>query len=96
MKKNIVQLISLCLIFVVSSSQSCEDKNGCHSFKAEISYDGIEQLTVQLTNGTAPFAYSWDQGLGSGSIAIVSGKGTYAVTVTDFNQCKAIARFTIQ
>ncbi|MBK8954334.1 MAG: SprB repeat-containing protein [Saprospiraceae bacterium] len=85
----------LLVVFLISNAHSCEDKKDCHSFKAQISYDGVELLTVQLTNGTAPFTYKWSNGLGSGSLAIAPGPGTYSVTATDLNKCQAIAVFTI-
>ena len=84
------------LSFLTFSSHSCEDKKNCHNFRAEISYDGVEQLTVQLTNGTPPFIYTWENGLGSGSIALIPGPGTYQVSVEDLNNCIAIAKFTVQ
>lgn len=94
--RNFLFHVLFVLIFMVSSAQSCEDKKNCHSFKAEISYDGAEELTVQLTNGTAPFKYNWSGGLGSGSAALIPGPGSYTVTVTDLNDCKAIAIFTVK
>lgn len=94
--RNFLFHVLLVLIFMVSSAQSCEDKKNCHAFKAEISYDGAEELTVQLTNGTAPFTYAWSHGLGAGSVALIPGSGSYTVTVTDFNACKAIAIFTVK
>ncbi|MBK9109373.1 MAG: hypothetical protein IPM92_13640 [Saprospiraceae bacterium] len=87
--------ILMLFVFFISAAHSCEDKTNCHSFKAEISYDFVEQLTVQTTNGTAPFTYNWSHGLGTGSIAIVFGKGSYSVTVTDLSKCKAIAIYNV-
>lgn len=94
MKLGTIKILLL-TIFVVSFAGFCDKKTDCHSFKAEISYDGVEQLTVQLTNGQAPFTYKWEGGLGSGAIAIAPGPGTYTVHVTDLNKCEAIAIFIV-
>lgn len=88
--------ILMLFVFLITTAHSCEDKKNCHSFKAEISFDFVEQLTVQTTNGTAPFTYIWSHGLGTGSIAIVPGKGSYSVTVTDLSKCKAIAIYEVK
>lgn len=90
-------VLALISVFVLSSAPKCSKKKNCHdSFKVEISYDGVEQLTAQLTGGTAPFSYNWSHGLGSGSIAIAPGSGTYSVTVSEGGGCEAVAIFTIK
>ena len=50
--------------------------------------------TVTTTGGTAPFTYAWSTGQGGQSIDGLS-PGTYAVTVTDVQDCEMIQQFTI-
>ncbi len=88
-------LFLLIFVFIFSQGPSCNKNVDCHSFSVEISYDFVEQLTVQTIGGLAPFSYKWAGGLGASSIAIAPGPGTYSVTVTDLNKCAAIANYTI-
>ncbi len=54
-------------------------------------------LNAQLIDGTPPFNYSWDQGLGSGNNIDVSPlvTTTYSVTITDSNDCSGSDAVTI-
>lgn len=51
-------------------------------------------ITVNINGGTAPFNYQWSNGATSAQIAQLSA-GTYAVTVTDVNDCKSICQAVI-
>ena len=68
-------------IFISSSDVSCNGGN-----------DG--SATVNATNGTAPFSYSWSNGQSAQSIFNLTA-GTYSVTVTDSNGCVAVASVII-
>lgn len=50
-------------------------------------------LSVSGSNGTAPYSYNWDHGLGAGSTHTVSPivDETYEVTITDDNSCSNTA-----
>lgn len=51
---------------------------------------------VQADGGTAPYTYSWDDGLSQMTdTAFNLIVGTYTVTVTDANDCTEVASFTI-
>uniref|UniRef100_UPI00191644E8 beta strand repeat-containing protein n=1 Tax=Flavobacterium sp. MK4S-17 TaxID=2543737 RepID=UPI00191644E8 len=50
--------------------------------------------TVNITGGTAPYTYEWDNNATTASIADVAA-GTYNVTVTDANGCTGTASVTI-
>jgi large repetitive protein len=52
------------------------------------------QLTVQLTEGTAPFDYVWSTGATTATITNCSA-GTYTVEVTDVNACSFLQSITI-
>jgi len=49
------------------------------------------ELSVNISNGTEPFSFFWDNGLGAGQNHTVSPdvNTTYSVTVTDSNSCTA-------
>ena len=59
--------------------------------------DGTVTLTAQLINGTEPFAFFWDQGLGGGNNQQVAPlvTTTYTVTITDVNGCMASDMVTV-
>jgi protocatechuate 3,4-dioxygenase beta subunit/predicted transcriptional regulator len=54
-------------------------------------------LTAVASNGTGPFTYSWDNGLGVGAVKTVSPvvTTTYIVTVTDAKGCSAEDQVTV-
>ena len=54
-------------------------------------------LTASASNGTAPYSYVWDNGLGMGDTKSVSPATTttYHVTVTDANGCTTTCEVTI-
>ena len=54
--------------------------------------DGAASVTV--SGGTAPYTYSWSNGQTGNSLTSL-GKGTYAVTITDANNCTVTQSFTI-
>lgn len=58
----------------------------------DYSNDGVAETAV--VGGTAPYAYSWDDGQ-TNSTAIGLGDGDYTLTVTDDNGCTAQAIATI-
>jgi len=51
-------------------------------------------ISIAVTGGVAPYAYLWSNGQSGSSINNL-GKGTYAVTVTDANNCTQTQSFTI-
>jgi len=56
------------------------------------SSDGV--ATVTATGGAAPYDYLWDNGETNPSATLL-GAGNHTVTVTDSNNCKAVASVTI-
>ena len=59
--------------------------------------DATAILSADLINGTPPFLFEWDQGIGQGNniqVAPVS-TTTYTVTITDQNGCQGIDQVTI-
>ena len=54
-------------------------------------------LTASETGGTAPFIFTWDNGLGAGANQVVSPSvtTTYTVTVTDDNGCMDTDQVTV-
>ncbi len=52
-------------------------------------------VVASATGGTAPFTYSWSDGLGNGASKNDLGAGTYTVTVTDVNGCTDTESVTI-
>ncbi|MGB1205428.1 MAG: choice-of-anchor L domain-containing protein [Chitinophagales bacterium] len=53
-------------------------------------------LDLEVTNGTEPYSYNWDNGLADQQdFTDELAAGTYNVTVTDFNGCTAEASATI-
>lgn len=63
---------------------------------ADISCNGGNNgsVTVNITDGTAPFSYSWSNGATTASITGLSA-GTYSVVVTDANGCSDDASVTL-
>lgn len=56
--------------------------------------DDLGQISSILTGGTAPYSYTWSTGdTGSELNGVLP--GTYALTVTDFNNCTASAELTL-
>ena len=54
-------------------------------------------LDLEVTNGTEPYSYSWDNGLqNQQDFTNELAAGNYNVTVTDFNGCTAEANATIE
>lgn len=51
-------------------------------------------ISTSVTNGLAPYSYSWSNGATTSSISNVC-PGTYSVTVTGSNGCSVIETFTI-
>ncbi|MFM6934110.1 MAG: gliding motility-associated C-terminal domain-containing protein [Flavobacteriales bacterium] len=51
-------------------------------------------ISTSVTNGLAPYTYSWSNGATTSTISSVC-PGTYTVTVTGANGCSAIETFTV-
>jgi hypothetical protein len=57
--------------------------------------------TVNVTNGTAPYSYSWSNGFQQSNVAVVSSTannlapGNYVVTVTNGNGCSSTATIAV-
>jgi len=47
-------------------------------------------ITISTTGGTSPYGYNWSTGAATSTLTSL-GAGTYSVTVTDANGCKAVA-----
>ena len=56
-------------------------------------YGATTTFTANVSDGAAPYSYSWQDDLGSGQ-TLEAQAGTYAVTVTDNNGCTASANGT--
>ena len=56
--------------------------------------DNQGAIDLAVTGGTAPYAYSWNNGSSSQDI-LGLGRGSYQVTVTDKNGCSAVASYTV-
>ena len=52
-------------------------------------------LTANPTGGSPPYAYLWSNGQTTQSITVPA-QGVYSVTVTDMNECTAVATYTVQ
>ncbi len=63
---------------------------------ANVSCNGTAtgSATVNVTGGTAPYSYEWDNDATTASI-VGAVAGTYNVTVTDANGCTAMTSVTI-
>ena len=68
-----------------------EDQSICEGENTNVT------LSAQLFDGTPPYTYNWDQGLGSGNNIDVSPlvTTTYSVTITDNNGCSSSDAVTI-
>jgi hypothetical protein len=69
----------------------------CSLFKATINALDSTQLAmawVNVTNGTAPYSYSWSNGATTSTIGVTT-NGAYRVTVTDANRCTATDELNI-
>ena len=57
-----------------------------------ICVDGNGSITINVLDGTAPFTFTWDNGIGVAGATIENlSVGTYNVTVTDVDGCTATA-----
>ncbi len=56
--------------------------------------DGDGSIDVNINNGEAPYTYSWNTGSNVSSLSDLTA-GDYSVTVTDVNNCEAIASINI-
>jgi len=63
---------------------------------ADISCNQIDDgfITTQITGGTPPFTYNWNNGLTTSTITNLS-PATYTVTITDFYNCPYVETFNI-
>jgi hypothetical protein len=57
--------------------------------------DSSVVLTANAAGGIPPYSYLWSNGQTTQSIT-VSAQGAYSVTVTDMNECTAVATYTVQ
>ena len=53
------------------------------------------QITIDVTGGTAPFDFSWDQGASTSVLSMIT-EGSYFLTVTDANGCMTSAEYELQ
>ncbi len=70
--------------FIVNSTTNQIDCNGDN--------DGL--IDLQISGGTGPFNYSWDNGASTEDISNLA-PGSYSVTIEDANFCQEIQSFTI-
>lgn len=70
----------------ITASVTTTPANGCASNGS---------ATVTVSNGQAPFVYSWWPSGGNGSTANNLAAGSYMVTITDANQCVLNYFFTV-
>jgi len=68
-------------VAVARTDASCGENNGT--------------VTASANNGTAPYAFMWSNGLGTGATKNNLAPGTYGVTVLDANGCFDIGSVTI-
>ena len=63
----------------------------------EICIGDFSTISASATGGSAPYTYSWDNGLGNGASHVVSPTSTttYSVTVTDANGCMGSATVSL-
>ncbi|MES2620252.1 MAG: PKD domain-containing protein [Bacteroidota bacterium] len=82
------------------SATACDSVGGnntCHIAVTIIpqSSGGVYVLTAQASGGTAPYTFSWDNGISFSNVITVTAPGTYCVIVHDGNQCVGDACFTV-
>ena len=67
----------------------------CANFDAELRHDqGDGSISIFVTGGTAPYSYTWASGEVTDRI-IVTGDGTYSVTITDAAGCTVVKSLSI-
>ncbi len=87
----------LFVVYILTNGFTCKKENSvCDQFKVEIFYDdATEYINSQTTHGTAPFRYTWSNGLGSAASVKAPGPGTYSLTITDFNNCVGVSSVNV-
>jgi hypothetical protein len=80
--------IILFAIFIIGNGFTCKKKTECDNYKVELSYDDVSNfLGTKIYHGTAPYNYTWSDGMGTGGTRSAPAIGIYSVTVTDANGC---------
>jgi hypothetical protein len=74
---------------------NCQNFSVSVSSQDEICGSGNGSVTASVSGGTSPYTYSWTNTSQTGSSISGLSAGTYAVTVTDDNQCTATATATV-
>ncbi|PSR02840.1 MAG: hypothetical protein BRD50_06805 [Bacteroidetes bacterium SW_11_45_7] len=74
---------------------NCQNFSVSVSSQDEICGSGNGSVTASVSGGTSPYTYSWSNTSQTGSSISGLSAGTYAVTVTDDNQCTATATATV-
>lgn len=76
-------MFTLCLSFLIASSQTCD-----------FCFGSDATLTANGSGGSGTgYTYSWSTGASTQSITVTA--GVYTVTLTDSNNCDATATFTV-
>ena len=59
--------------------------------------DDSGRITITVSGGTAPYTYTWSNGVSGANVRTISGldAGTYSVTVTDDRGCATTASYTV-
>lgn len=79
-------------VFTITEPTALSYTTSMKQTKCYGSYDGVAR--VNASGGTSPYTYNWSTG-GSYTDSLVTGQGTYQVTVTDANFCTITATITI-